>query len=184
MRPDIEDLIADFDGITSSVAPASHTTDSALADIEYYIQQDSVTAALYKDYREASARYTQLDDGNDHNAAMREVARDMMDSAWSALQTRLIEVREGDETATAMRAMRHLRHSNAAQMTTQRTRENERQAGFRRQRETIEAHKEKERKEAADALLAYLFLFWFRLRWGAPKPLATPQPRSAFARVA
>lgn len=184
MKQDIEELIADCDGILSDITPAYNTIDPDLGDIEYYIQLDSVTAQLYKDYREARARYSQLDDGNSRNEAMQDVARDMMDSAWSALQTRLIEMRDSDERAAAMKAMRNLRHSDETRLYQQRERDYQRQAGFRRQRETAEAKKQQSREEAANSLLAYVFLFWFQLRWAVPKAVQQPQPRRAFSQVA
>lgn len=185
MRSDIDDIIAHFDGMPTHVTDHSRWADTASADIEYYIQLDEVTARLYKDYREAQERYAQLDDGTTQNAAMRDVARDMRDSAWSALQTRLIEMREGDERAAAMKAMHNLHGDRyALRRTEEREREQQRQAGFRRQCETAEAQKEQSREEAANALLAYVFLFWFQLRWAVPTSMATPKPRSAFSQVA
>ena len=190
MRPNIEDLIAAYNDemipetgvIRASVIRECVVPDRQ--DIAYYSQLDPTLAQLYKNYREAEAHYIRLDDGTDRNAAMREVAQDMKDSAWSALQTRLIEIREGDETVTAMQAMRNLRHDDKVCLSQKRELENARQTAFRRQRETAEPQKKQAREDAADALLAYVFLFWFRLRWGVSKPVTQPRPRSEFTQVA
>ena len=182
MRQNIEELIAGFDATSPPAAYAD--ADAAPGDVAYYIALDPLLAQLYKDYRDTQAYYARLDDGGQRNAAMRDVAQDMVDSAWSALQTRLIELREGDETVTAMQAMRNLRHNDEARLAHERARDNERQAGFRKQRETFDNQKRQSREEAADALLAYVFLFWFRLRWSVPETMQTPKPRSAFSQVA
>jgi hypothetical protein len=185
MSQSIEHLMTELDGTIPVFTKRRDTTGPHSADIEYYSQLDSILARLYKDYREAQARYDQLNDGTEHNAAMRDVAQDMRDSAWSALQTRLIEVREGDERVAAMKAMRNLRgDADALCRRKQCERDYQRQKGFRKQRETYEIQKQQSREEAANSLLAYVFLFWFQLRWAAPKAIAAPEPRSAFSRVA
>lgn len=66
--------------------------------IHLYLGVDAVLAGLYKQYCDARARLNQLRAECGPHAPMTEVAADMKDSLHAAMETRLIELQEDDET--------------------------------------------------------------------------------------
>jgi len=64
-----------------------------VTELEAFIHLDPTLASLHKQYLDAKAQYESLVKSNGKDDAMAEIAADMMDSAWCAMQTRLLEVR-------------------------------------------------------------------------------------------
>lgn len=85
-----------------------HDASDELDEIVLYVEIDPIMASLYKEYRSAKSTLLNLNSSKDDVTAMREVANDMVDSAWSAVTTRLIELRE-DSSAAGQLARRLLR---------------------------------------------------------------------------
>lgn len=78
-----------------------------LSELEAFISMDEVLAHLQREFLNAKASHERLVRENGADDAMAEVAADMMDSAWCAVQTRLMEVRSKRELmARAQNMMR------------------------------------------------------------------------------
>lgn len=73
------------------------STAKKLSELEAFMQMDSLLASLNKEYLEAKAQRKNLCQLNGKGDAMAEVAMDMEDSAWCAMQTRYIELRQSRE---------------------------------------------------------------------------------------
>ena len=78
-----------------------------LSELEAFIHIDGLLASLNKQYIEAKNHRKELASLYGANDAMAEVALDMEDSAWCAIQTRYLELRDQRELmARAQRLMR------------------------------------------------------------------------------
>ncbi len=149
----------------------SKFTQNPINELQAFIQLDPTLASLHKQYLDAKAQYESLIAAHGKGDAMAEIAADMMDSAWCAMQTRLLEVR-------AEPAMMH-----------------EAQAMMRLSIKMIEEKHEKEKKKEALALfhklqmlkrmeqirkdrvpifeIGFLFLLFDLIPAGIPKPQQT-----------
>lgn len=79
----------------------------ALSELEAFIQMDNLLASLNKEYLEAKSQRKELVRLNGVDDAMTEISVDMEDSAWCAMQTRYIELRQqGKLMACAQQMMR------------------------------------------------------------------------------
>lgn len=78
-----------------------------LSELAAFLQMDNLLASLNKDYLEAKSQRIELVALYGSDDAMVEVAMDMEDSSWCAMQTRYIELREDRELIErAQRMMR------------------------------------------------------------------------------
>ena len=78
-----------------------------LSELEAFMQMDDLLTSLNKDYLDAKAQRIELVALYGDDDAMAEVAMDMEDSAWCAMQTRYLELREEQELMErAQRLMR------------------------------------------------------------------------------
>ena len=95
-------------GRLDAIRPAHHDcAPESLTELEAFIRMDQVLASLNKQYLEAKAHRKELVALNGADDAMAEVAMDMEDSAWCAMQTRYLELREDrDLMMQAQRLMR------------------------------------------------------------------------------
>ena len=63
------------------------------AEFELFCAADGLLRDLYKQYLEAKRQYSQVKQGGKAYDAMLDVAEESLDSAWCAVQTRLLELR-------------------------------------------------------------------------------------------
>lgn len=89
-------------------------TASVFRDIEIFAAADPVLADLHKAYLEAGRHYRKLAATFGADDPMVEVSLDMLDSARSGVQTRLIELQDLREVETRMIMARRLRARQAA----------------------------------------------------------------------
>ncbi len=88
-------------------APPEQRPAQLLSELDAFIQMDHLLASLHKDYLDAKAQRVELIALHGDADAMAEVAMDMEDSAWCAMQTRYLELREEREIMErAQRLMR------------------------------------------------------------------------------
>lgn len=78
-----------------------------LSELQAFLHIDSLLAHLQKDYLDAKAQRKELQSLNGKDDPMVEIALDMEDSAWCAMQARYIEIRQVNEMMVkAQRLMR------------------------------------------------------------------------------
>ncbi|MGB1076999.1 MAG: hypothetical protein ACPG05_01725, partial [Bdellovibrionales bacterium] len=80
----------------------------ALDEISIYASLDPILGDLVKQYKDADKYAHELDQTFSNDDPMAEIAHDRKDSAWCAVETRLLELRE-DEQFTDMVRMRLMR---------------------------------------------------------------------------
>lgn len=88
------------------------TLPKALSELEAFVHIDGLLASLNKQYLEAKQQRKELVALNGVDDAMAEVVLDMEDSAWCAMQTRYIELRQ--ERELMERAQRMMREADEA----------------------------------------------------------------------
>lgn len=76
-----------------------------LSEMDALVSQDELLAHLHKEFLNAKGSFDRLVRENGADDAMTEVAADMMDSAWCAMQTRMMEVRAKGEIMARAQAM-------------------------------------------------------------------------------
>ncbi len=93
----ISDMVRRLDSVRADDKAAPEQSSDPLQEIEAFMPVDPVLASLHKEYLDANARHKKLARENGLGDPMTDVANDMLDSARSALQTRLIELQESRE---------------------------------------------------------------------------------------
>ncbi len=66
------------------------------AEIERFMAVDPLTVTLYKRYVDARTHYLATLGGEEKGSAMTDIAADLADSAWCALESRIHELRESE----------------------------------------------------------------------------------------
>ncbi len=109
-------VIAEMIRRLESIGPDDeHAADGKLADIGAFAPADPVLARLHKEYLEANRQHKRLARERSVCDPMTEVAADMLDSARSAVQTRLIELQDIREIETREAMERTMRARKAEQ---------------------------------------------------------------------
>ena len=96
--PSLQELMRDMtrrlDSYDAYGACDDDQQSSVSIELESFLAVDPILADLYKQYLDAKQRYEELMKCNGQDDPMAEVALDVMESAESAIETRLIELRE------------------------------------------------------------------------------------------
>ncbi len=93
-------ILEDFDADTlSSLQEANHAPENKLDEVALYCHVDPLLTDLYKHYRTAKTEHNQVKSSSGKVEPMVEVAADRVDSAWSAVVTRILELREDTDAA-------------------------------------------------------------------------------------
>ncbi len=95
MKPDsLESIISDMVRRLDVVRPEDQGKGDPLSEVEAFTSADPILAALHKQYLEANVQHKKLIRENGLDDPMAEIAADMLDSARSAVQTRLLELQD------------------------------------------------------------------------------------------
>lgn len=142
---------------------------AGMSELDAFIALDPLLSDLHKQY--IDARHTRLQAQKEYGPddPMTEMAIDMEDSAWCAVQTRHMEIRsQRAKMAEAQKIMEEARVEEAAQAKKQK----EKDALERyRQMEFFARMNDKNKFNGADIWLALVFLFnrdWFPFRYEQP----------------
>ena len=109
--------------------------------IRLYMQVDTILAQLYKQYCEAKDHLGKLLAYTGANDPMTEIAWDMHDSLRSAIETRLLELRDDPQVAQQIKTLQ--------------------QEQFNRSEEAVRLQREKDNAASIDHLIA--FMLWVSL---------------------
>lgn len=92
----LEDIIGDIAARLDAMRDNAliHPKDDPLDEIEAFMHADPILASLHKHYLDAYARYRKIIGTNGSDDPMAEVSKDMLDSARSAVHTRLLELQD------------------------------------------------------------------------------------------
>ncbi|HEY0900737.1 MAG TPA: hypothetical protein VGD95_01310 [Micavibrio sp.] len=133
-----------------------------LTEVEAYMAVDATLARLYKEF--ADARQTRLQALTQHGAqsAFADIAADLEESAQSAMETRMIELRE-DQIKRSM-VERMMAHAHIAQMDDYRAERAqwyaERQATHFAEQRYEAAMATKRRQEGEDSFMTLMVMWW------------------------
>lgn len=120
---------------------------------EALLSSDSILAALYKEYLESRIRWKKLVQSHGGHDPMVSVAADMLDSAYGAIETRLIELRthiEGDASGES----RALFFENCRRLSARKIAAENRESRLRREK------KRRERERDGEMLFWVLMFSW------------------------
>lgn len=160
----LQHVISDVD-VTAIVDERTYDRNDELDEINLYASFDPVLADLLKQYKDADGQASYLDSTFSQDDPMAEIAHDRKDSAWSAVQTRLIELRD-DEKFAGMVGMRLLRlEEERAGLIPQREYDKELEDAFlikQRQDKVIE-RRDQDNKDT-DFLMFFLWI-WLMRKW-------------------
>lgn len=84
------------------------------AEIERFMAVDPLTVTLYKRYVDARAQYLSALGGGEKGSAMADIAADLADSAWCALESRIHELRENESARQKARVLEALEAQDRA----------------------------------------------------------------------
>lgn len=127
----------------------------SLSELEAFILMDSTLAALNKQYLESRDHRRQLANLNGADDPMVEVAMDMEDSNWCAMQTRYLELREERELMEkAQRMMRASEEKVEQEKVLKKQRNKHELAYFTRMLEKI-----REQNNKTPEILEWIFVF-------------------------
>ncbi len=178
----IRDMAARLDQHRS--ADDGHAGVSMLTEIEAYMAVDATLARLYKEFADARlSRKRALEQHGEHSA-FADIAADLEESAKSAMETRMIELRE-DSIKRAM-VERMLAHSQIATMDEYRAERAqwyaERQATYYAEERYEAALATKRRQEGEDSFMS-LMVMWWMMRQMVHRTQARLSLANSFARA-
>ncbi len=96
-------ILEDFDNeALASLQESNHAPENELDEVSLYCHIDPILSDLYKHYRTAKTQHNQIKDSAGQMEPMIEVSADRVDSSWSAVVTRILELREDTDAARAL----------------------------------------------------------------------------------
>lgn len=162
----------------------SHAHMSMLTEIEAYMAVDAVLARLYKEFADARGNRLRALEQQGEHSAFADIARDLEDSAQSAMETRMIELREDDIKRAMVERM--MAHSHIAQMDGYRAERAQwytaRQARHFAEEQHEAALATQCRQEGEDSFMS-LMVMWWMMREMAQRTQMRLSLASSFARA-
>ncbi len=151
------------------------------AEIDIYSSIDPTLAALCKEYEDIKEQHNSLLKTHGTNDPMTEISADMTESAKSAIDTRMIELK-ADQKIVAMALLRYQKVQEEEKLEEERKRQEylKRQAAYW-QRTKERQKRESEKTDFADVMLG-TFLLYMTIKWSRSAFKFTPM-RRAFIRA-
>jgi hypothetical protein len=131
-------------------------------EVEAYMSVDATLARLYKEFLDARRTRVRALEQQGEGSAMSEIARDLEESAQSAMETRMIELRE-DRMKKAM-VERMMAHASMTEMDAYRSEKAkwyaDRQAEYFAQERRDDAIAAKRQQDGEDSFLTLMMMWW------------------------
>lgn len=180
-------ILEDFDAdMLSSLQEANHAPENELDEVALYCHVDPILSDLYKHYRTAKTDHNQVKSSSGRVEPMVEVAADRVDSAWSAVVTRILELREDTEASKLLgKRLMMLEEERLGKSRPEGASHNywESDEAFAALREVkdkeIEEQRKQRQKEQEEEILAAFFLFYIARHW-EQKSLQLNTPATLF----
>lgn len=189
----LKDLMHDMASSPDALAKAQndclddgHNKNQAIPDmaiVPIYAGLDPLLTELFRQYLEAHRQYKSLTDLRGKDDPMADAARDWMESAESAVQTRMIELRQDDKIHAQARLIlkqQARREKYNSLMAASKKYQSEQNDLFQRQRMMMAATL---RKEGEDGFFMMVYLLWM-LRAVTDRLTKTLSLASSFMAVA
>lgn len=165
----LSSILEEFDADTlSSLQEAKHAPEDELDEVSLYCHIDPVLSDLYKHYRTAKSEHGQISAEKGKSDPMAEVAGDRVDSAWSAVVTRILELRDDTDAARLLgKRLMMLEEERLGKSGPARAEQTEEAfLELRRAKdEEIEEQRRQRKKEQEEELLAAFILFYIARHW-------------------
>ena len=133
-----------------------------LSEVEAYMAVDSTLAGLYKQFMEARSNLYRALKQQGTGSAMADIARDLQDSAQSAMETRMIELREN--IIKRQMAERMMAHAHMTEMEAYRSESAhwyaERQAQNFAEQKRDQAVTARHQHEGEESFLMMTMMWW------------------------
>lgn len=156
----IKDMAARLD--QHRTADDGHAGLSMLTEIEAYMAVDATLARLYKEFADARLSRRRALEQHGAHSAFADIAGDLEESAKSAMETRMIELREDSIKKSMVERM--LAHSQMATMHGYRAERAqwyaERQATYYAEERYEAALATKRRQEGEDSFMSLMVMWW------------------------
>lgn len=131
-------------------------------EIEAYMAVDATLARLYKEFLDARRTRIRALEQQGEGSAMAEIARDLEESAQSAMETRMIELRE-DKIKSVM-VERMMAHAHMEEMDAYRSERAQwhadRQAAYFAEEKRTEAVAAQRHQEGEDSFMTLMMMWW------------------------
>jgi hypothetical protein len=145
-----------------------------------FVRTDTLAADLHRQYRTALKQQEKLIAENGTDDPMAEIAQDLAESARSALDTRLIELRREQEAVDRARRQQLSEKENQIRLRAQEKRETAMVLFYKLQ--MFERFRRKQKEQDSDATLMFMLMFFF---FGMrPLPYVQPACSRSFNRLA
>ena len=175
----LQHVIEESDVQAIADARAYDETDE-LDEINLYASLDPILADLLKQYKDADKQSTYLEDTFSGDDPMAEIAFDRTDSAWSAVQTRLLELREDEKIAgqVGLRLLR-LEEERAGLIPERKVEED-----FIVRQKIDKRLEERDQKDHDTDILMFFLWMWLMKRWEERRLAAQQQLQNCFMMAA
>lgn len=163
----IRDMAARIDSYHVGDEQSGHR--GLLSEVEAYMSVDSTLASLYKQYLDARSNRVRALQQAGEDSAMAAIARDLEESAQSAIETRMIELRADKlkrMNAEHMLAEAHLQTLAEARSDRERFYARQQQDHYAQERRQAMAQ-DQARQDGEDSYMMMVMMWWImrRLSW-------------------
>lgn len=172
-------VAANVQAMPAQQQPSKRGLGTPLTELEAFARLDPLLADLHKDFLNTKKNYDTLAARFGADDAMALVAADSMDSAWCAMQTRLLELRA--QRILMHRAQRLMREEEVTAHHREKLERMDAQLFWIRQIEALRRAKETGRERGLSFLEVVVFLYYLHLEYRA---LHTASPVPVVRRVA
>jgi hypothetical protein len=178
----LQHVIDDVD-VHAIVTDRTYDQNDELDEINLYATLDPILAGLLKQYKDADKQADYLDNSFSIDDPMAEIAHDRRDSAWSAVETRLIELRE-DEKFASMVGLRLMRlEEERAGLIPKREYDKKWEEAFLTRERKYKKQEDLEKKDKEADLLMFFLWMWLTKTW-AEKTLSMQNNLQTYFRQA
>ena len=129
---------------------------SPMSELEAFIQMDPLLADLHKEFQDVRRNHRDLLFKNGPDDAMAQMAADLEDSAWCAMQTRLLELR--GQRILMRKAQRIMHHARREEEERQDRVRALKIASFAQQVATVEKHRQ---EKGMPGLIEWVIFFYW-----------------------
>lgn len=155
-----------------------------LDEINIFASLDPILADLVKQFKDAEKQADYLENTFSDDDPMAEIAMDRKDSAWSMVQTRLIELRE-DEKFSGQVGMRLLvLEEERAGLVKSKSNKQKREDDFIARQKIDQRLEARDKKDHETDVLAFFLWMWMSKQWAEKSLSARNRLQYSFSHAA
>ncbi len=162
----LSDVLNDLAGGRVAVLAQDVPARSIVSELDIFLEQDGTLASLNRQYRYAKQQHRAARAEHGVESPMADIAADMEDSAWCAMQTRLMELRS--DGALMLFVQKALWEAERAEAEAKQIYKDKKALDFFNRMETARLVKERNKSSAVYEWMAVLILYHRYLRLPFP----------------